>query len=575
MTDQIETRLRLALTGALGGALVWGVIRAAETDRIGSYPALVLFVGLVTLFGGLLGMAGPIGFVRAGVRSVGLGLVVAGLVALTGLRYATADDFFEGPMPTLATFAVATLPIPFLIAGARSGWREYPELFHQSWSFALRYAAAAVFTGLVWLVLFLSHEVLWLVGISVIGDLIEHELVALVLSGAVFGLGVAVNDDLAELLSPHAVLRLVRLFLPVVLVVMAVFLVALPFRGLDGLAGGLSPALLLLTMVAGGVSLVAITVDRTDVDATQSPVLRQSARAMSLVLPVMAALAGWALWLRIADYGWSPERLFMALLAGLGLAYGLVYAVAVVRGAAWMEGIRRANVMLALGVILLAALWLTPVLNAERISAHSQLARFETGETPVEELDVYELRSWGKPGAEALAVLEAKAKEPGQDALAAHLAGEIPDTEEDRAILVGALRTMLSVQPATATGTRDTLLSAADIYQLEDWTAVCKTALVPGQSACLMVVADLLPARPGEEAVLFLQRSADYVEVTGVYLDDAGRVTTRTVQRPDGRYLDAAMAVELMRAYQDTPPPVTAAPLNQLGTGDGGLIILP
>jgi hypothetical protein len=575
MTDQIEARLRLALTGALGGALVWGVIHAGETDRIGPYPALVLFVGLATLFGALLGMAGPIGFVAALVRSVGLGLVVAGLVALTGLRYATADDFFQGPMPTLATFAVATLPVPFLIAGARSGWRNYPELFHQSWSFALRYAAAAAFTGLVWLVLFLSHEVLRLVGIEVIGQLIEHELVALVLSGAVFGLGVAVNDDLAELLSPHAVLRLVRLFLPVVLVVMAVFLVALPFRGLDGLAGGLSPALLLLTMVAGGISLVAIAVDRTDADATQSPVLRQSARAMSLVLPVMAALAGWALWLRIADYGWSPERLFMALLAGLGLAYGLVYAVAVVRGAAWMEGIRRANVMLALGVILLAALWLTPVLNAERISAQSQLVRFETGKTPVEELDVYELRSWGKPGAEVLAALEAKAKEPGQEALAARLAGESTDTESNRAALAAALGTMLPVQPATATGTRDMLLSVADTYQLEDWIGVCKTPVVPGQAGCLMVVADLLPARPGEEAVLFLQRSAEYVEVTGVYLDDLGSVTTRTVQRPDGGYLNEETAARLMRTYQVTPPPVTAAQLNQLGTGDDGLLILP
>lgn len=30
-----------------------------------------------------------------------------------------------------------------------------------------------------------------------------------------------------------------------------------------------------------------------------------------------------------------------------------------------------------------------------------------------------------------------------------------------------------------------------------------------------------------------------------------------------------------MRQYRDTPPPVTAAMLNQLGTGDTGLIILP
>ena len=83
---------------------------------------------------------------------------------------------------------------------------------------------------------------LGIVGIDVIGRLLEHEAVILTLTGAVFGLGMAVIHDLADLLSPYVVLRMFRLFLPVVLAVMAVFLVALPFRGLDGLVSGLSPS---------------------------------------------------------------------------------------------------------------------------------------------------------------------------------------------------------------------------------------------------------------------------------------------------------------------------------------------
>ena len=46
-----------------------------------------------------------------------------------------------------------------------------------------------------------------------------------------------------------------------------------------------------------------------------------------------------------------------------------------------MERIRQGNIRVALGIIVLAALWLTPVLNAERISAQSQLARFEALKT--------------------------------------------------------------------------------------------------------------------------------------------------------------------------------------------------
>jgi hypothetical protein len=130
------------------------------------------------------------------------------------------------------------------------------------------------------------------------------------------------------------------------------------------------------------------------------------------------------------------------------------------------------------------------------------------------------------------------------------------------------------VQPATATGTRDTLLRAVDDYQLQDWNQVCDGPDT-GAPRCLMVVADLLPDRPGEEAMLFLQRSPDYVEISGLYLDDGGNPVLRTASHPDGRYPDAAEAATLLRQFQETPPPVTAVPLNQIGTGAAGLIFLP
>lgn len=575
MTGQITKRVQLALAGALGGALVWAVVEAAERDWVGEYPAMVLFGLVGTFFAALLAMAGPIGLVRAAPRALGLAVVVAGLIALTALRYERPDDVLMAGIPALAVLVVATMPVPFLIAAATSGWRDYPALFLEAWSVALRTAAAGAFTGLVWLVIYLSDEVLRIVGIAVIGELLDHDVVVMVLTGAVMGLGMAVIHDLADLLSPYVVLRLFRLFLPVVLSVMAVFLVALPFRGLDGLAGDLSPALLLLTMVGGGIALVAIAVDQTDAEATQSPLLRRCAQAMALILPVIAGLALWAIWLRVADHGWSPERVFVALIAAVGVAYGLVYALAVLRGGAWMERIRQGNIWMALGVMGLDALWLTPVLNAERISAQSQLARFEAGLTPVEALDIWALQSWGKPGAEVVAALEAKAREPGQEALAARLAGNQPATAVGRPALVEGLGAAMQVQPATATGTRDTFLEAAEDYMLEDWTRACADGTGASQPGCLMVVADLLPQRPGEEAILFLPRGADYVEITGLFLGDDGRVQTRGVARPDGLYLDGAATARLMQEYLAAPPPLTAVELNQIGTGGSGLFILP
>ena len=575
MNGQLQARWSLALTGALGGALMWALVEAADKGWLGDRLGLILGTLIGTGFATTLAMAGPIGLGRAALRGAGLAVVTAALVALATLRYVDPGDIFNTPMPALAALTVAALPVPFLLAIARPGWQDYPALFLEAWSIVVRYAAAWAFAGLVWLVIFLSDEVLKLVGVTVIGDLLDRDLVPLAVTGAVLGFGLAVVHELAEMLSPQLLLRLFRLLLPVVLAVMLVFLVALPFRGLDGLFQGLSPALLLLAMVGAGVGLVSVAIDRSDAEAAQSPVLRRAAQGMALVLPLLAALALWAIWLRVGQHGWTPERVFLALVGLIGAGYGLVYAVAVLRGAAWMARIRRGNLGMALVVIAVAALWLTPILNAEAISARAQLARFEAGKTAAEDLDIYALQSWGKPGAAVMALLEARAKEPGNEALAARLAGTSDPTGKGRAALVAALVAVLPVQPASATGTRDMLLSAADDYLLEDWERVCARPLETGAPACVLQVADLLPGQPGEEAVLMLERSPDYVDILGLYLDGSGMLVQRGMVRADGGYLSPTEGAAMLRAAQASPLPLTPALLNQLGTGATGVLMLP
>jgi hypothetical protein len=224
--------------------------------------------------------------------------------------------------------------------------------------------------------------------------------------------------------------------------------------------------------------------------------------------------------------------------------------------------------------ILLAALWLTPVLDAERISARNQLARLDDGRIAVADLDVDALRRWGIPGQAVLDLLAKRAKEPGQEALAARLAGTDDPGGTAREAAIAALSALLPVQPTGATGTRDTLVAGADDYLLHDWAEVCRIDN-GGKPGCLLAVADLLPGRPGEEAVLLLARDNGYVELLGLYLDDGGRLAVRMVQRADGRTLSSEQTKDLLDAWTAAPPPLTQAPVNQLGTGDGGLLFLP
>jgi hypothetical protein len=581
MTEQIAARVQLACAGALGGAALWAAIEAVDREVLRDKSAFVLVVAILVLFGATLVMAGPLRLVRAAPRAFGLAVVVSILVWTYLLRHPNVDGLFASPLPGLAAVLVAALPIPFLIALARGNWHDYGVLFLEAWSIVVRSAAAWAFTGVVWLVILLSDQVLQIVGIGVISSLLDHWSVPMILTGAIFGLGMAVVYELADLLSPYLVLRLFRLLLPMVLTVMLVFLVALPFRGLGGLFSGLSPALLLLTMVGAGVGLVSTAVDQSDADATQSPVIRRAAQGMSLVLPIMAALAAWAVWLRVAQYGWTPDRLFVALVAGLGLAYGLLYAACVLRGQDWMRRIRAANIGLALVILVLSGLWLSPVLNAERISAQSQLARFERGLTSVADLDLVALGRWGLAGEAAIAVLRKRATEPGQEELAARLDGdtstERPETEGPAARnrAMSALQSDLRLQPASATGTRDTLLAAAADDALADWSGACATPRPGGGSACLMVVADILPGLPGEEAILLLDRSPDYVELLGLYLAADGALSTRSVMRADGRFPTPEEARALIADWTVTPPPTTPALINQVGTGEAGLLVLP
>ncbi len=113
----------------------------------------------------------------------------------------------------------------------------------------------------------LSGVLFELVGVTLIKDLLEIDAAAWAITGAVFGLALAVVNELSDFVSPFLILRLLRLLLPLVLGVLVVFLTALPFRGLTGLFGGMSSAATLLAMVAAAVTLISAAVDESDEDA--------------------------------------------------------------------------------------------------------------------------------------------------------------------------------------------------------------------------------------------------------------------------------------------------------------------
>lgn len=574
MAKIMQQRVMMALIGALAAASLYFLGEILDRQVLGQRASVALVVFTATFFTALLTTAGPLRIPRAALGAAVLAIALAGLVSLAGLRYPLIEGLANQPAHGAMGMVLALLPLPFLIAAAGEGWRHYPTLFTQAWSIFVRTSLAWIFVALVWGIILLSTTLFGLVGLTLIDDLLEIAIVPWLITGLTLGLALAVVTELSDYVSPFLILRLLRLMLPPVLVVLAVFLLALPLRGLSGLFGGLSAALTLLAMVAAGATLVTSAVDQGDAEATQPVLMRRAAQALALILPLPAGLAAWSVALRVAQYGWTPERLFAAVVVAVGLGYGVTYALAVLRGAAWMDHIRRANVWMALAMIALATLWLTPVLDAERISASSQYARFAENSDPAV-LDIWAIKQWGKAGDAVIAELEqAAASNPALAAKLAEATDSTPAPTPDSAALRASLTAQMPVQPASATATRDAILDLADQMDLAFWADRCADPLPAGGPGCVMVVADFFPQVAGEEAILLLRQSDGYISYDGLVIEN-GALQRRAVSAPFNLMPDFEAGAALIRDLQKAPPALEPAPINQVRIGDHRLMLTP
>jgi hypothetical protein len=526
--DIRHRRILMAVFGLLAGIAAHVILEVLPDLLVEGRLRLALSSFGIVFFSATLAMAGPLTLGRAALGGAVAGVVVAALLPWASLRFDGVGPFLDTGDPIIATLVAVAVFLPFWIAaaGPARDWKDYAALFDAAWRIVLRYIVAGLFTLLVWLTVFLADSLLGVVGIGIIGDLIAIDGVAFAITGAVFALGLAVAQEYAGTLSPYIVLRLLRLLLPPLVAVTGLFLVALPFRGLSGLFGGLSSAGVLMSVAILGITLVAIAADRSDAEAAASATVRLSARLMAVLLPFLGGLAVLAVAIRVREYGWSPDRVVAMIAALATTAYGLAYAGAAAFGRdRWMDWLRRVNVPLALGLGVVALLLLTPAIDPQRIAAQSQVARFEAGAVDADALDLWSLREdWGRAGGAALARLGApdhpRAADIAERLAALRTAGDRYSFEAAlppaaQAALAAEIRDRLAVHPAGAT-VPEGLLDIMPVDELRRWREACDRRTPAGNPGCIAVLADLLPAEAGAEVLLFTLVTDDYVNWTAV-----------------------------------------------------------
>lgn len=547
-------RLIMAGLGGVAGLAVWGLGDRWGDPSVPPTLFLALFTFVATYASVALALAGPVSIIRALLGALGFAVVLTLLISLAGMRYLVATDLFDEPVMVSVAAAMVLFCTPFLLVWLRdrSALLRYDRLFDAAWMLTARYALAWVFVVAFWLVAFLSDALLELVDIEVINTLLHPGWVRFGLSGAVLGLGLAVVQELRHTLSPYPLLRLLRLLIPLVLAVVSVFLLAVPLRGLDRLFGEFSAGGTLLGAAAVAVSLISMALDRDDRMAVQTRGLRLATQSLSVLMPLLTALAVWAVVMRVRQYGWTPDRIMAVAVAAFLLTYGLAYCAAVLLRGRWMARIRRINVGIAVLAIAVSALWMTPVLDVYLISTASQITRFQTGRTTMDQLALWPLaHEWGRAGQSGLAALQSMADTLGNEGLNQSIVAVRAATNRyqfeqevqhrDLPERAAELLDLLPVRPTGATVEAKTL-GNLPVFALNMWLNGCRHKTADGRPGCVLVKGAFVPSVPADEQAMIL------------FLDDnADTRVSHVVLRPDDGFVMRDVFDPATRAWPSLP----------------------
>ena len=380
------------------GFALYGLYRSIEIDV---WPAtsrtwlvgllvLAIFVPLVTL----------LTVTRTNLTRLmqGLGLLSA-IIALCGFYTGWAATLPEEPFQSsIATFFSLSIVVGVFHASlyvqrhANNEPLDYSLLFTYSWRTFLTVALSVGFAGGVCLVLALWAALFSTVGVDLFADLFWNDWFLIPVLTTAFGLAVSIFRNLSQVIDSVTRLLegLIRLLLPLIATVAVMFLATMPFVGLKPLWNTGNGTALLMALTALSLFFVN-AVYQSSAGASPYPKAVSLLIMLALLsLPLYSALSFYGLWLRVDAYGWTVGRCWAMVIWLILALFSIGYAAGVViHRLNWPVMLSKTNVYLGWGVVLLALLPNTPVLDFRSISLSSQVARVAQGEISWSEFDFY------------------------------------------------------------------------------------------------------------------------------------------------------------------------------------------
>ncbi len=448
--------------GFLQGLALYLLYHAAQdkiwpwTDRLLYAPLLLvtLFLPLVLLFG--------IGVLRRRALAAWAGvalMILIGLALHDAIRAESGDVVAGGFLSgwrlgaTLSLMLVALTALALFIAqslvtagdAAKTLIAPYPRYFEAAWKLELQVALAGLFVLLFWILLSLGAGLLSLIEIGVLRRLIRHAWFSVPVTTVALAAAIQLTDVRASIISGTRTLihGVLSWLLPMIAAIVGIFLVSLPFTGL-ALLWRTAHAGALLLAVAGALVILINTVYRDGgLDQPAPRALRIGASLAAIELVPIVAIAALAVGLRVAQHGWTVDRVYAAAATVVAACYAAGYIAAVASRGPWLKRLERCNILTAFAILATLLALLTPLADPARIAVASQIARLKAGAIAADQFDyAYLRRSGERYGKEAL------------NALA---------SDSDAAIKDGAARALRATNPLAQPGFAQPVIPPPDL----------------------------------------------------------------------------------------------------------------
>jgi hypothetical protein len=512
------------IIGLLQGAGLYVLYLAAKTSWPATDPLIFAPLFASAIYVPLLVIV-ALGHLRPRVLA---GWAIVALAICAGFAW---YDVFRGlnprDAPILSTLAYlpalgVTLFITHALVAAGETDRRfianYPTYFDVSWKQAVQLLLAGLFVGTLWLLLWLGTELFRLIKIEFLADLIKRPWFWIPVTTLATSYALHVTDVRAALVQGVRTLKLTLLsWLLLIMTALAVaFVLALPFTGLEVLWSTRRATAILLTAVAALVFLInAAYQDGQMTDRT--PRLLVYARTVAaLVIVPFVVLAGYGLFARVQQYGWTPQRVVACACAVVAAGYAAGYVLAAMRSPLTMNWIERTNIGVAWLIVAAIISLFSPIADPARIAVADQLSRLHRGVVTPDEFDFKFLRfDSGRYGRAAL------------DQLAAATDGPLAMTIARRAKETLALQNRFQTRPAPQLTAQDRIANMVvhptgaalpSRFAEQDWSAFPRRWQLPpcltATAWCDAFVVDLnddgkpeilLFARSGVAAVAFTE----------------------------------------------------------------------